>query len=104
MLSNWKSPITRALLAEHFVRCATSTDGESAENWNYVDIELADSTTVEIKCSDHLQPNREGELVRTLPRFDVGKKIQGWSNRKGDWLRQPDEPRQWADIYVFCLE
>ena len=47
---------------------------------------------------------REGKLVRTSPSFDIGKKIWAWSNRKGDWLPEPDEPRRWADIYVLCLE
>ncbi|MDE2791265.1 MAG: hypothetical protein OXI81_12700 [Paracoccaceae bacterium] len=104
VLSDWKSPTTRALLAEFFVRCITSTDSESAEDWNYVDIEWADGTTLEVKCSAYLQPKREGKLVQTPPRFDIGKKIWAWSNRKGDWLPEPDEPRRWADIYVLCLE
>lgn len=104
MLSDRKSPTTRALPAEFFVRCIMSTDSESAEDWNFVDIEWADGTTVEVKCSAYLQPKREGNLVRTSPRFDNGKKIGAWSNRKGDWLPGPDRPRRWADIYVLCLD
>ena len=91
-------------LQEYFVRCITSTDSGLAEDWNYVDIEWADGTTVEVKCSAHLQPKREGKLVRMPPSFYIGKKIWAYSNRKGDWLPKPDEPKRWADIYVLCLE
>ncbi len=104
VLSDWKSPTTRALLAEYFVRCATSTDSKLAKDWNYVDIELADGTTIEVKCSARLQPQRDEKLVRRPPRFDIGKKKCAWSCRECAWLPEPDEPRRWADIYVLCLE
>ena len=104
VLSDWKSPTIRGLLAEYFVRCATSTDSESAKDWNYVDIELADSTTIEVKCSAYLQPQGDEGLVRMSPRFNIGKKIWAWSNRGWNWLPKPDEPKRWADIYVLCLQ
>ena len=69
-----------------------------------MDIKLGDGTTVEIKCSAHLQPKREGKLEPMPPKFDISKKTWAWSNRRGDWLPQPVAPVRWADIYVLCLE
>ena len=103
-LSDWRSPTTRGMLAEYFVRCATATDGRPAGDWNYVDIECSDGMTIEVKCSARLQPGKGGELVRRNPSFSIRQMTGAWSNREWAWLPKPDKPRRWADVYVLCLE
>ena len=103
VLSEWKSPTTRALLAEYYVRCALGCDHELAQDREYVDILLEDGGTIEVKTSAYLQPVRGGELKRTSPRFDIKEKTWAWSNELSDW-KQSEAPKRWADCYVFCLE
>ena len=62
VLSDWKSPTTRALLAEFYVRCALGLDSELARDWEHVDIILGSGRKIEIKASAHLQPGKGGVL------------------------------------------
>jgi len=75
-LSDWKSPTTRAQLAEYYVRCALGLDDEPIGDWEHVDIYLGNDR-IEVKASAHLQPARGGEMKRTSPRFDIkeGKRM-----------------------------
>ncbi|MDE0046939.1 MAG: hypothetical protein OXU19_13940 [bacterium] len=104
VLSDWKSPTTRALLAEYYVRIATGTDSEGADDFNYVDIVLEDGSTIEVKATALLQPARNNKLERSSAKFAIGKKSWAWDDRSWDWLPSPDAPKRWADCYVLCLE
>lgn len=101
-LSDWKSPTTRALLAEYYVRCALGLDGEPAGDWEYVDIHLGNGK-IEVKASAYLQPARGGDMKRTSPRFDIKEKEWAWSKEAWEWMRS-ESPKRWADCYVLCLE
>ncbi|MCY4460760.1 MAG: hypothetical protein OXC26_10275 [Albidovulum sp.] len=103
VLSDWKSPTTRASLAEYYVRCALGRDNEPAQDWEYVDIVLEDGGKIEVKASAYLQPVRGRKLRLTSPRFDIKEKTLAWSSKLSDWKRS-EEPKRWADCYVFCLE
>lgn len=101
-LSDWKSPTTRAQLAEYYVRCALGLDDEPIGDWEHVDIYLGNDR-IEVKASAHLQPARGGEMKRTSPRFDIKEREWAWSNEAWDWMRS-ESPKRWADCYVLCLE
>ena len=103
VLCDWKSPTTRALLAEYYVRCALGADSEQAEDFEYVDIVLRGGRTIEVKASAYLQPTKDG-LKRTAPKFSIGKKTWAWNTRLWNWMPEPEAPRRWADCYVLCLE
>ena len=69
-----------------------STDGESAEDRNDVEIEWADGTTVEVKCPAYLQPKREGKLVRMPPRFDIVRRHGPGATARRIGCRNPTSP------------
>ncbi len=104
VLSDWTSPTTRALLAEFYVRIATGTETDLADDFNYVDIVLEDGSTIEVKATAFLQPAGNGGLRKSSAKFEIGKKTWAWNSRLWDWLPEPDAPRRWADCYVLCLE
>ena len=103
VLSDWKSPTTRALLAEYYVRCALGYDNEPAQDWEHVHIVLENGKKVEVKASANLQPVKGGELKKTNPNFDIKESTWAWSNEAWSWKRS-ESAKRWADCYVFCLE